>query len=578
MAYESVPDLDAYFAEQGRPRPRYTSQLDPQFQLALARRYWSIAQADCEFPQTLQFADGSVVPGVWDLRGHEDAYLGNFPLWGKRILQYGPGSGWIAAHVAARARDLVLLDLPPGGSPPQAQLVGLMPEIAPQSVSDAAERVRRGFWFAKQELGFEASVVYADFADPPTDIGRVDAAILPLILCQNPNPYRVLQGAGAIADEAIVITELMGPVQVGSGESDAAAIAVFAPTPLPDSLHHWWQLTPVVVCRMATALGFIETTVTVHSPPRMQPAPLLFTVVARRPRRTPLHHGGSAETERTPTAPPASPAAEPTAADGLALPPPQARFQAVGNEQLSTFLGLGRRGFMALLAALRRAGLDADELGRVLDFGCGVGRVLRYWHQVPDIEMHGCDIDANAIDWAREHLRFAQFSTNTLEPPLDYPDGHFGVVYALSVFTHLPEELQLPWFRELLRVLRPDGLLYFSTHGDAYRDRLSVEQRAVFDQGGPIVGGQQKPGSSYCSAFHPEAYIRSNLIGRTDSTLVEHVPRGPRAIPTRIAGWSAKHRHERAPLRRRGVRTCGGLPPYVSRGHRTRRALGDRSP
>lgn len=532
MASDSIPDLDAYFAEQGRPKPRYTGQLEPQFQLALARRYWSVAQADCEFLQTLQFADGNVVPGAWDLRGHEDAYLGNFPLWGKRILQYGPGAGWIAAHVAARARDLVVLDFPPGQNPPHVHLVGLMPEAAIQIMAEAMERVRRGFWFAKQELGFDASVVYADFADPPTDIGRVDAAILPFILCQNPNPYGVLQGAAAIADEAVVITELMGSVPVGSGESDPAAIAVFAPTPPPAGFHHWWQLTPVAVCRMAVTLGFIEPTVTLHSPPSMHPAPLLFTVVARRARRAPLRNGGAAETEPATEAPPvASSANEPAAADGLPLPPPQARLLVAGSEQLSVFLGLGRRGFNALQEALRRTGTDSDELGRVLDFGCGVGRVLRYWHQVPGVEIHGCDIDANAIDWVRNHLRFAQFSTNTPEPPLDYPDGHFGLVYALSVFTQLPEELQLSWFRELLRVLRPDGLLYFTTQGDAYRDRLSMEERAMFDRGGFLIGGQEKPGSNFLSAFHPGTYIRSNLIGRTDSVLVEHRPKGAEGNP-----------------------------------------------
>lgn len=532
MANESIPDLDAYFAEHARPRPRYTGQLEPQFQLALARRYGSLAEGDCEFLQTLQLPDGNIVPGGWDLRGHEDAYLGNFPLWDKRILQYGLAAGWIAAHVAARARDLVVLDLPPGESPPLMPLGGAMPDAARQSIGEAAEHMRGGFWFAKQQLGFDAAVVYADLADPPADIGRFDAVILPFILSQNPNPYRVLQGAAALADEAIVVTEVLSPLDAGNSESDPTAIAVFAPSPPPDGFNRWWQLTPSAICRMALTLGFTEPAVTVHSPPRMQPAPQLFTVVARRPRLTPSRKGGPANAGSASDAKPmALRADEPATADGLPLPPPQARFLVAGSDQLEVFLELGRRGFTALQAALRRAGVNSHELGRVLDFGCGVGRVLRYWHQVPDVELYGSDIDANAIDWARENLRIARFSTNTLEPRLDFPDGHFGLVYALSVFTHLPEELQLPWFRELLRVLRPGGLLYFTTHGVAYRNKLNAAQRATFDNGQLLVGGIEKPGSNHCSAFHPEAYVRSGLIGRTASVLVEHVPKGAEGNP-----------------------------------------------
>ena len=46
---------------------------------------------------------------------------------------------------------------------------------------------------------------------------------------------------------------------------------------------------------------------------------------------------------------------------------------------------------------------------------------------------------------------------------LPFPDDRFAVVYACSVFSHLPEDLHLHWLAELRRVLEPRGVLIAST-------------------------------------------------------------------------------------------------------------------
>ena len=40
-----------------------------------------------------ELPDGTVLPGVWDLRGHESTYLGGVDLAGKRVLELGPATG-----------------------------------------------------------------------------------------------------------------------------------------------------------------------------------------------------------------------------------------------------------------------------------------------------------------------------------------------------------------------------------------------------------------------------------------------------------------------------------------------------
>ena len=142
---------------------------------------------------------------------------------------------------------------------------------------------------------------------------------------------------------------------------------------------------------------------------------------------------------------------------------------------------------------------------RVLDFGCGAGRTLR--HFLPEAEraeIWGCDIDAPAIDWLRTNLvpplRVLQVSER---PELPWPDGHFDLIWGLSVFTHTYREWAA-WLLELRRVLTDDGYLILSflnagrvdlwrevANGEEWDpDRLGMavfRQDAPWDQGGPIV-------------------------------------------------------------------------------------------
>ncbi len=116
------------------------------------------------------------------------------------------------------------------------------------------------------------------------------------------------------------------------------------------------------------------------------------------------------------------------------------------------------------------------------------------------------------IEWCRQNLP-GQFTINQLEPPLAYRDDEFGLVYALSVFTHLPERLQVQWLRELGRVLRPGGLLVFSTLGAYYArfGRLTAPEQQAFDSGRPVVLFEEHAGENICSAYHPRMFVERSL-------------------------------------------------------------------
>jgi SAM-dependent methyltransferase len=219
----------------------------------------------------------------------------------------------------------------------------------------------------------------------------------------------------------------------------------------------------------------------------------------------------------------------PAAEDGLPVPPPRLIVRVAGTADAGWFLESGRLAATSITESLARHDRRVEELEALLDFGCGCGRVTRRWAGLGSTDVHGTDANEHAVAWCRPNLPFARFSSNRLAPPLAYANGSFDLVYALSVFTHLPEPLQLAWIHELERVLRPGGLLLLTTHGGHYRDRLSRDERAAFDAGRLVVRWPEGAGSNLCSAFHPPAYVKERLAERLD--LVEHVPEGAAGNP-----------------------------------------------
>jgi SAM-dependent methyltransferase len=139
---------------------------------------------------------------------------------------------------------------------------------------------------------------------------------------------------------------------------------------------------------------------------------------------------------------------------------------------------------------------------RVLDFGCGAGKLLRHLLDVPATggELHGCDIDAPSIAWLQEHLSPPLHVFCVEETPgLPRPDATFDLVLAMSVFTHLTDHWA-GWLLELHRVLRPGALLVATFLGEGMSeaiagepwdaDRIGMNRARAWqgwDEGGPSV-------------------------------------------------------------------------------------------
>lgn len=101
---------------------------------------------------------------------------------------------------------------------------------------------------------------------------------------------------------------------------------------------------------------------------------------------------------------------------------------------------------------------------RVLDFGCGWGRITRFFlKDVAADNLWGVDVDGQMIELCRRLVHFGRYATVAPEPPTFFDARTFDVVYAYSVFSHLAEPVHIQWVKEFRRILRPGGLLVVTT-------------------------------------------------------------------------------------------------------------------
>ena len=142
------------------------------------------------------------------------------------------------------------------------------------------------------------------------------------------------------------------------------------------------------------------------------------------------------------------------------LPPAELIAYTYGVNELDGLLERYEREGAALRGAVLSAlGSDWSWRGkRVLDFGCGAGRVLRQFLDVANVaELHGAELDEACVGWLQSNLSASVRVVQSSErPPLPYPDEHFDLVWAIWVFTHLTDSWAA-WLLELMSTGRLAG-------------------------------------------------------------------------------------------------------------------------
>lgn len=160
------------------------------------------------------------------------------------------------------------------------------------------------------------------------------------------------------------------------------------------------------------------------------------------------------------------------------------------------------------------------EAETILDWGCGCGRVITHMKKFVSPErLHGCDIDAAAIEWNKQNIAGPKFERIEPYPPTNYPDRYFDIVYGISVMTHLEEQTQLQWLRELKRICRPGAILALSVMGEKLRaTNMPATLTTQFAEKGfaSFVPGYSEVLTAFSHRdYYQEAYHSLNYIEET---------------------------------------------------------------
>jgi SAM-dependent methyltransferase len=113
-------------------------------------------------------------------------------------------------------------------------------------------------------------------------------------------------------------------------------------------------------------------------------------------------------------------------------------------------------------AALEEVGELLTARDAALDFGCGLGRLSQALAVHFD-SVTGVDVAASMIEGARARNAFPEkvsYVVNTAAT-LPFDDATFDFGYSILVLQHIPPKVAAGYISELVRVLRPGGVVVF---------------------------------------------------------------------------------------------------------------------
>ena len=212
------------------------------------------------------------------------------------------------------------------------------------------------------------------------------------------------------------------------------------------------------------------------------------------------------------------------------IPPAPLLQRIQSTATASEYLEVGQR---AAESVSRIIVLSIPGTPRLLDLGCGPGRVLRH---LPELwEMTGVDEFGDAVEWSRRNISRARFVEADPGGPLPFEDNAFSVLIAVSLLPNLEPSRRENVTVEAARLLEDGGLFIVSTPGlavlsafDPTASPTELRRAGILRaRSGPFLFTAGGLDALFSEHFDPVLWEEQGLDGFQDLSVYRRRPRAP---------------------------------------------------
>jgi SAM-dependent methyltransferase len=170
----------------------------------------------------------------------------------------------------------------------------------------------------------------------------------------------------------------------------------------------------------------------------------------------------------------------------------------------------------------RNAAFGSNGRYSLLEFASGCGMVTRHLaQQLPDADIVSCDIHDQAVAFINDTVHSPAVISRHRPEDLSL-DRQFDVVFALSFFSHMPETTFGRWLQALFSLVRPGGILVFTTHGLASQKIFG--DVALSESGFAFMPSSEQgdlDGNEYGSSISTPDYVIGEVYRRLRAPICE---------------------------------------------------------
>jgi hypothetical protein len=245
----------------------------------------------CFFYHSVDLPGFGLQQGHWDLRGAVTQYLGHVPIAGKRIVDIGTASGFMAFEMEKLGADVIAFDRDPEDRGDDVGLIpfgdyptrfGMTLEDAMGHRQNTMRALQRSFWLSHRLFDSKVRRCLGNVYDGLPEGEMVDISFFGAILLHLRDPLLAITQFARRTTETLIITDTLENL---GHLTEHPVMLLRASATDSTNMGTWWSPTPALLKAFLGVLGFTRFDYTTHTAKFVQSGAdaQMYTLVARRP-------------------------------------------------------------------------------------------------------------------------------------------------------------------------------------------------------------------------------------------------------------------------------------------------------